>query len=333
MTKKILLTGITGFLAKRIAFDLLQAGYQVRGSLRDMSRCDEVRQAMADAPLDLLEFTPLDLQKDDGWAAGMDGVDVLMHTASPFPLAQPKDAETLIRPAVDGTLRALNAAKNAGVKRVILTSSMTAVMECERPDSHKFGPADWTDPAFPTANPYSQSKMMAERAAWEFVAAHPEIDMTVIAPGAIFGTPMDKHYGASLSIIERLLGGKDPAVPNTGFPIVDVQDVSQMHCRAVEDDSSIGERVIGTGHFVMLPVLADALAAAFPNRRVPTRRAPKWLLWLLSFRDPVIARILPELNRDLEVDPTSGRELLGQSFIDPKTSVLSSAKYISKTMT
>ncbi|MEL6798654.1 MAG: NAD-dependent epimerase/dehydratase family protein [Pseudomonadota bacterium] len=202
MPQTVLLTGVTGFIAKRIALDLLNAGHTVRGSLRSAARADEVRDALRPhltdpTALNRLSFVELDLNSDTGWDAALQGTDALMHTASPFPMAQPKDENDIIRPAVDGTLRALRAAQKAGVTRVILTSSVVAI-EATDVGTRPYTPDDWSDPTHPKSNAYYKSKTLAERAAWDFVANHPEMQLTTVNPALVLGTPMDANYGTSL---------------------------------------------------------------------------------------------------------------------------------------
>ncbi|MGV6840729.1 MAG: NAD-dependent epimerase/dehydratase family protein [Planktomarina sp.] len=327
MSKTVLLTGITGFIAKRIAFDLLQKGYTVKGSLRSERRKDEVLAALSGVDTSRLSFVSLDLTSDDGWDTAMDGVDVLMHTASPFPMASPKDENEIIRPAVDGTLRAVKAAQKAGVNRVVLTSSMVAIMHVDRPDGHKFGPSDWTDLSHPTSSAYVKSKTMAEKAAWDFVAQHPEMSLTTIHPGVVWGTPMDRHFGTSLELVERILSAKDPMQPNIGFPVVDVKDVSALHIAAMENDTTAGQRIIASESHWMMPNLAQVLADAYPDRKIKTKIAPKFLLRLMGLFDPAIKTVVPLVGRDIEIDNSSGHALLGE-FVDAKTSMLASADYV-----
>ena len=175
MSQHVLLTGASGFIAKRIALDLLEGGHTVRGSLRSLRRADEVRAALrphlTDAEtLDRLSFVELDLTRDAGWEAAMDGMTALVHTASPFPMAPPKDEDELIRPAVDGTLRALRAAQRAGVTRVVMTSSVVAIEANGKVGRETLTEADWSDVENPRSTPYYKSKTLAERAAWDFAA-------------------------------------------------------------------------------------------------------------------------------------------------------------------
>ena len=145
----------------------------------------------------------------------MDGADALFHTASPFPLSQPRDENDIIRPAVDGTLRAMRAAQAAGVSRVVLTSSVVAIEATDKAGAYTED--DWSDPGHPKSNAYYKSKTMAERAAWDFVADNPEMQLTTINPALVLGEPMDGNYGTSLELVERILGGKDPIAARCRF--------------------------------------------------------------------------------------------------------------------
>jgi dihydroflavonol-4-reductase len=324
MSKLVVLTGITGFIAKRIAFDLLEAGYSVRGSLRSTGRADEVRIALRPrlsdpSALDRLSFVELDLSSDDGWAEAMDGADALLHTASPFPMTQPRDETDIIAPAVDGTLRALRAAQSAGVTRVVLTSSVVAIEA--KTKAGAFTEDDWSDTDHPKSNAYYKSKTLAERAAWDFVARHPEMQLTTINPALVLGEPMDSRFGTSLSLIERILGGKDPMLPDFGFAIVDVADISAMHIAALERPQSIGQRFIGANGTMTMPQIAKHLAARHPDRKIATKIAPKFVLRILSLFDPSIRTVLPGLGHAPQFDNTRAREVLGIDFIAPATAI------------
>jgi dihydroflavonol-4-reductase len=329
----VVLTGISGFIAKRIAADLLDAGHAVRGTLRALDRADEVRAALRPAlsdpaALDRLSFAAADLTSDAGWGAAMAGAEALVHTASPFPIAQPKDADALIRPAVDGTLRALRAAREAGVTRVVLTSSIVAILYSDRPADHVFTEADWTDPGHPTANAYAASKTLAERAAWDFAAEHPEMRLTAINPGLVAGTPLDARYGSSLQVVDRFLSGRDPAVPNFGLPVVDIADVSAMHLAALARPETAGRRYIAADDFVMAPRIAAWLAEAFPNRRIATRTAPVWLLRLLALFDAEVRAILPQIGRETAISNARAREEMGIDFTPARDAILAAARFI-----
>ncbi|MGR3542397.1 MAG: NAD-dependent epimerase/dehydratase family protein [Hasllibacter sp.] len=316
----VLLTGITGFIAHRIALDLLDAGYAVRGSLRSMARADAVRDALRPhlkdpAALDRLEFAVLDLTKDDGWQDAAAGCEAIVHTASPFPLTQPEDEDAIIRPAVDGALRALRAAKAAGVKRVVLTSSTVAVANGPDPEGGRpRDERDWSTDDHPGANAYVKSKTRAERAAWNEVR-QAGLDLTVINPGFVLGPLLADEGGTSVEVAERLLKGKDPMVPDLTFETVDVRDVSRAHLAALERPETAGKRYIcqsGPLPFVEMARIAKEVA---PDRRIPTRQAPNWLVRFLGLFDPAIRGILPVLGRRQAVSNARARDELGIAFI------------------
>lgn len=333
---KVLVTGATGYIAKHIILQLLEGGYHVRGSVRDLSRSGEVRAAIyrnLHANIDLdecLDFVVLDLTRDDGWDAAMAGIDILLHTASPVPVAQPKNADDLIIPAVEGTLRALRAASKAGIERVVLTSSVAAIMYGEPPEGRSiYDERDWSDLSHKSATPYVKSKTLAERAAWDYVnGAGAGIALTVINPAMVFGPPLDVHFGASFSIIERILKRADPAVPNIGFVMVDVRDVAQMHVRALEIKASIGNRYVAVDRFIWYRDIVGLMARKFPDQRIITRKAPDWLIQILARFDGGLASVVDSLGKKREIDGSAARRDLDIDFIDAETTIIDSARYL-----
>ena len=336
MTQTVLLTGASGYIAKHIALQLLEAGYNVRGTVRDLSRGTEVTDAIRphlkdDSNLETrLAFVALDLTTDTGWTEAMDGVDVLMHTASPFPLDQPKNEDDLIRPAVDGAMRALRAAHAAGVKRVILTSSTAAISGSALPAGDiSFDETNWTDPTDPDAGAYVRSKTLAEQAAWNFVSKDaPDMHLTTINPGFVLGAPLDQHFGTSIQVIERLLRGKDPMLPDIGFSTVDVQDVAEMHVTVINKPETFGQRIMTVDSFLTFKDIAQAVKAAFPSRRIPTRVAPNFLIRILGRFDPTIKSIIPGLGRVDKIDNSRARATIGRGMRQARKSVVSSATYL-----
>jgi len=335
MPHTVLVTGATGFIAKHIVLQLLNAGHSVIGSVRSLDREAELRDAIAPhlndpAALDRLRVIALDLTRDDGWAEAMQGVDALMHTASPFPMVQPKDEDELIRPAVDGALRALRAAHVAGVHRVILTSSVAAVTNTDLPpDRTAFTEADWTDPDHPASTPYVKSKTLAEKAAWDFVVKEaPEIQLTTINPSLVLGPPLDGNYGTSIQVIERLLHATDPMLPEVGFSVVDVRDIAAMHVAALDRPDTAGNRYIGSEQFVWFVELAQMLKRAHPDRKVVTRKAPGFVIRLLALFDPSIRSILPSLGQRIELSADRAREELGIDFTSAEDAVHATAAWL-----
>ena len=336
MTQTVLLTGASGYIAKHIALQLLEAGYNVRGTVRDLSRGAEVTEAIRphlkdDSNLETrLAFVALDLTTDTGWTEAMDGVDVLMHTESPFPLDQPKNEDDLIRPAVDGAMRALRAAHAAEVKRVILTSSTAAISGSALPAGDiSFDETNWTDPTDPDAGAYVRSKTLAEQAAWNFVSKDaPDMHLTTINPGFVLGAPLDQHFGTSIQVIERLLRGKDPMLPDIGFSTVDVQDVAEMHVTVINKPETFGQRIMTVDSFLTFKDIAQAVKAAFPSRRIPTRVAPNFLIRILGRFDPTIKSIIPGLGRVDRIDNSRARATIGRGMRQARKSVVSSATYL-----
>jgi dihydroflavonol-4-reductase len=336
---KVLLTGASGYIGKHITLQLLNQGYEVRASVRNLSKTSEVRDAVAPHVLDSsnldsrLTFVELDLEKDAGWSDALKGIDVLMHTASPFPLASPKDENELIRPAVEGTLRALRAAKSAGVKRVILTSSVAAIYGRELPAGvDAYDETMWTDVNHPVGRQaYTKSKCLAEQAAWDFIKSDaPEIALTTINPVLVIGAPLDKNFGSSISLVERVLQGKDPMLPDLKFALVDVRDVATMHVAAIKNDSTKGERLIASSETRSFIEIAKLMKSNYPKSKVKTGQAPTILMRLLSLFDGSIKAILPQLGKPMNVNNTKAQRLLGIKFIPADVSLKESADYLIK---
>ena len=333
--KTVLVTGATGYIAKHLVLQLLGAGYNVVGSARSLSREAELRDAVAPhlddpAALERLRVVALDLSQDEGWDAAMDGVDVVMHTASPFPLAQPKNEDDTIRPAVDGALRAMRAARKAGITRVIMTSSSVAIMGGDlAAGQSSYDESNWLDLTRPGTTPYAKSKTLAERAVWDWQASEaPEMQITMINPVFVQGAPLDENFGTSIRVIERLLKGTDPMLPNIGFPCVDVRDIALMHIRAMERDDSIGKRFIGSERFLWFVDMAQLLKEEYPQRKISTRVAPNFVIRALSLFDPEIRSILPNLGKREEVSNARAGDILGMEFRDARDSVRESGAFL-----
>lgn len=332
----VLVTGASGYIAKHLVLRLLNAGHKVRGSVRSEARGEEIRADLtphlddADKALARLDFVALDLGHDAGWDAAMDGIDVVMHTASPFPMVQPKDEQDTIRPAVDGALRALRAAKAAGVKRVILTSSIVAIYGKDHAQSGgAFTEEDWSDTDKPGATPYLKSKTFAERAAWDFVRDQaPEIALTTINPGLVLGAPIGSGYGTSVAVIERILKAQDPMLPNLGFSLVDVGDIAEMHIRAMDRPESIGKRFIGAERSMWFVEIAQTIKDAMPHRKIVTRRAPNVVVRMLALFDPAIRSILPDLGQRKEMSNAQARDILAMEFRDTRDSIRETAAFL-----
>ena len=217
MNKKVLLTGISGYIGNHCAVELLKNGYSVRGSVRSLSKSEKVIAVIKKEvdPKDNLEFCELDLLSDDGWDDAMKGCEFVLHVASPFIILEPKDENEYIRPAVDGTIRALKAAKKAGIKRVVLTSSMVSMLE-DANKSIDINFESWTNVNAKNVSAYAKSKTLAEQAAWEFISAQTDaksMELSVVNPGPVYGPTLSGNLtGASMGMFKQIMSGKMPMV-------------------------------------------------------------------------------------------------------------------------
>ncbi|MGE0830166.1 MAG: SDR family oxidoreductase [Hyphomonadaceae bacterium] len=317
MGDRVLVTGGSGFIGAHTIAQLLQAGHEVRATLRSPAREAEVRALMAraGAPGENLSFARADLLRDEGWAEAAAGCAYVLHVASPFPPAVPKHEDDLIIPAREGTLRVLRAAKAAGVKRVVVTSSVAAIAYGGKagPAARDFTEADWTDPSGADVRAYVKSKTLAERAAWEFARAD-GVEMTTVNPAAVLGPLLGNDYSASLELVKKLLEGALPGCPRVGFALVDVRDVADLHVRAMTHPQAAGERFIAAiGGFLWMEEIAAILRARLgaAARRVPTGRLPDWVLKLAANFDPVVRQVVPELGRERPVTSAKAQSMLG----------------------
>jgi dihydroflavonol-4-reductase len=316
----VLITGISGFIARHCAVEMLNAGYGVRGTLRSLQRSAEVSASLSrHADVSRLSFAQADLDSDDGWDAAVAGCAHVLHVASPFPARQPRDEQELIRPAVQGTLRVLRAAAGAGVERLVQTSSMVAVMYGHpRERTAPFTEADWTRIDTPGVTAYAKSKTLAERAAREFVAGEgAPLHYASVNPGLVFGPALDRDIGTSAEIVQMMLRGKYPGAPRMAIPCIDVRDVARMHRLALEVDAPSGGRYLGCADCLWMIDIARAIRASLGEaaRKVPSRVLPDWAVRLAGIFDPTVRLAVPEPGKELRVDTSVTRRTLGITFI------------------
>jgi nucleoside-diphosphate-sugar epimerase len=281
-----------------------------------------------------LSFFEADLEADSGWPEAAAGCDFVLHVASPFPLGLPADENELIAPARDGTLRVMRAARDAGVRRVVLTSSFAAIGYGHEPQNAPYDETNWTDPNGENVSPYVKSKTIAERAAWDYVAANPgSPELCVVNPVGVFGPVLGPDYSTSILLVKRLMEGAMPGCPRLSFGIVDVRDVAAMHVTAMTHPAAAGERFLAvSGDFASIAELArmlkDRLGPA--AAKVPTRQLPDFLVRLAALRDPTVRQILPELGKSKNATNEKARHLLGWSPRSREDALAATAESLQK---
>jgi nucleoside-diphosphate-sugar epimerase len=314
----ILVTGGSGFIGSHTILQLLAAGHQVRTTIRDLKREGDVRAMLKEGGAqtgDRLSFVAADLTNDAGWPEAVAGCEYVLHVASPLPERVPKDENELIVPAREGTLRVLRASRDAGVKRVVLTSSFAAVGYGHKQRNEPFTEQDWTDPNCGDVLPYTKSKTLAEHAAWNFMAAEGgNLELSVINPVGVFGPVLGPDYSASILIVQRMMDGAMPGAPRLYFGIVDVRDVADLHIRAMTHPAAKGERFLAVaGDSMSMLEIAKVLknrTGAYA-KRVPSREVPNWMVRLIAIKDPAAKQLLPELGKKKNATNEKAKRLLG----------------------
>jgi nucleoside-diphosphate-sugar epimerase len=314
---KVLVTGGSGFVGSHCIVQLLAAGHDVRTTVRSLARAGDVRAMVKEGGMpgaDRLTFATADLTRDDGWAPATAGCDFVLHVASPFPARAPRHEDDLITPAREGTLRVLRAARDARVKRVVLTSSFAAVGYGHAPRATPFDETSWTDTAA-GVSAYVKSKTLAERAAWDFISAEgAALELAVINPVAILGPVLGPDFASSILLVRRLLDGDIPALPRVMFGIVDVRDVADLHLRAMVHPAAAGQRFLAVaGDFMSVAAIATVLRARLGGvgRRVSTRQAPDWVIRLAALFVAEARAAVPELGRTRNATSDKAARVLG----------------------
>lgn len=332
----VLVTGGSGFIGSHCILQLLTAGHQVRTTIRNLEREAQVRALLKQGgaePGEQLRFFAANLEADGGWADAVMGCDYVLHVASPFPAKVPKHEDELIVPAREGTLRVLRASCRAGVNRVVLTSSFAAIGYGHESRSVPFDETSWTDTHARLA-PYTKSKTLAERAAWDFIAREGgALELSVVNPVAVFGPVLSADLSGSTFLIKRLLDGAVPGVPRLYFGLVDVRDVADLHLRAMTDPAAKGERFLAvSGDFMSILEIARLLkshAGALASR-VPTRQLPDWMVRIGALTDAGVRQILPELGKVKNATSAKARRLLGWSPRPREEALLATAESLAR---
>ena len=333
MNKKVLLTGISGYIGNHCAVELLKNGYSVRGSVRNLSKKEAVIEAINKKidPKDNLEFCELDLLEDKGWDKAMEGCEFVLHVASPYVMIEPKDENEYIKPAVEGTLRALEAAKKSGVKRVVLTSSMVSMLE-NADKSINIDYNSWTNVKAKNISAYAKSKTLAERSAWDFIKKQNEenpMQLSVVNPGPVFGPTLSYNLeGASMGMFKNMILGKMPMVPKSAINMSDVRDVAKIHVLALENKNANGKRFIVTTE---KPYAFQELAQILKSNgydKVSTKLAPNFLLKFIGNFDREARSMRAFIGKTYNGDISSTIETFDWKPISVEKTVLDTAKSI-----
>jgi dihydroflavonol-4-reductase len=328
MANKVLVSGGSGYIAGFIIRQLVGEGWEVNTTIRDLAKEGAVRKLLAvdDARL---HFFAADLMRDAGWAEAMAGCSHVAHVASPLPGGVVKNADDLIIPAREGALRALRAARAAGVTRFVMTSSVAAIAYGRGRGVHHFTEADWSPPDYPGATPYIRSKTIAERAARDWVAREGAgIEFCTVNPSVVLGPVWSRDYSASIAAVKKLLDGSLRGCPDIGFGVVDVRDVADMHVRLLTAPGVAGERFIASGPFLKLLDIARILREQLGDaaRGVPTRKLPDLMVRVAALFDPLIKAVAGELGSVRNMDASHAREVLGWVARPAQDSIVDTAR-------
>ena len=330
MTDRVLVTGGNGFVATWCIVRALEQGFDVRTTVRSLSKEPRLRSILAGAvdAGDRLEVVLADLTSDSGWAEAVAGCSYVLHVASP--MIATRRPEEVIRPAVEGVHRVLRAARDGGVRRVVYTSSCGAIYYGHPAQTEPFDETSWTNLEASNMSLYVRSKTLAERAAWDFIAAEGgSLELATVNPTGIFGPALDPENASSLDLIRRLLDGSPPATPNLWFGVIDVRDVADLHLRAMTDPDAAGQRYIASsGNVVSMRDIARVLREQLGPQaaKVPTRALPDWLVRLVGRFNTEVGDVVPLLGQRRNATSVKAQRELGWSARPWRETVVDSAR-------
>lgn len=328
MTGTVLVTGGSGYIAGFTIRQLIAEGWTVRTTIRSLAKEKQVRDILA-VDNSKLTFFAADLADDAGWAPAMAGCTHVAHLASPFPDSSPRDENDLIIPARDGALRALRFAREAGVQRVVMTSSMAAIAYGRGRGEETFTEKDWTDINHPDAYPYVKSKTIAERAARDWMEANgSEMEFCTVNPSLVLGPVLSPDFSTSVEVVQKMMDGSFPGVPDLGYCIVDVRDLADLHVRVLTAPDMDGERFFAAGKFFKMHAMAMVLKERLGDEagKVPTRKLPDWLMKLVALWDPVVRQVKSELGKVRHADASHAKEKLGWQTRDEEETIIDTAR-------
>ena len=335
--KKVLVTGVSGYVGQHCAAELLKNGYAVKGSLRSLSKSDKVTAAISKEvdPKGNLEYCELNLMSDTGWEEAMQDCDFVLHVASPFVIEEPKDENELIKPAVEGTQRALKAAKKAGIKRVVLTSSMVSMLK-DAKGLVNINQDSWTNVDAKNVTAYVKSKTLAEKSAWDFINSQVgdnKLELSVVSPGPIYGpTLSDSISGESITLYKNLITGKMPMLPKARINMSDVRDIAKIHVQAMENPKANGQRfIVTTEEAYSFKQMAEILKNGGYDK-VSTKEAPTLLLKFMSNFNKELKGMRPFIGNQFIGDVTNTMEVFNWKPIPLRKTVLDTAKSVEEIM-
>jgi nucleoside-diphosphate-sugar epimerase len=330
---EVLVTGGSGFIGSHCILQLLAAGHRVRATVRSLIREGDVRAMLkvgGAEPGERLSLFAADLGGDAGWAEAAAGCDYVLHVASPFPASVPQHEDDIIVPAREGALRVLRASRDAGVKRVVLTSSFAAVGYGHEQRTEPFDETSWTDLSGAGVAAYVKSKTLAERAAWDFIARESGgLELSVINPVVVFGPALGPDISTSILLLQRLMDGALPGCPRLYFGVVDARDVADLHLRAMIHPAAGGERFLAVaGNSMSIRDIALVLKRRMGAAAAGVRafQVPDWLVRVAAWRDPVARQILPELGKVKNASSAKARRLLGWTPLSNEDSIVATAE-------
>jgi len=330
MTDTVLVTGVSGFIASHVTAGLLQQGYAVRGTVRNKAKGERVAETLSTKGIDTskLELVEADLGLDVGWKAAVKDCRFVQHIASPFPLEAPSNREALVPAARAGAMRVVEQAIGAGAERVVMTSSMVAMMgQPGRGEHMRVTEDDWSDPDWRPLTAYPVSKTRAERAVWDYAKSQNVTDrVTTINPGLVFGPDTYDNGGASLAIIKGLFSGKFPMMPRIAYPVVDVRDCASLHIKAMTSDGVGGRRLMSASNTLWISDISEILRGAYPNAKLPTREMANWLVKIAGIFDDSVRSISPDVGTFHEADAHYVSALTGVIPRPAKDAVLAAAE-------
>ncbi len=329
--QSVLVTGATGYIATHTILALIENGYSVRGTVRSLAHGQDLVERLsgyAEKPISF-ELAEADLSKDEGWKEAMDGIDYVLHLASPAPLILPDNDNLIVEPARDGTVRVLEAARDSmSVKRVVITSSVTAITHgCGPKLPETFNESHWTDPTNLTdTTAYSRSKVVAERAAWSFVSnSNINFDLVCLHPTLVLGPVMGPKFAATLSFVSKLMAGEVPLIPSVGYQVIDVRDAALAHVRALQNADAGGNRFILSGEFLWMKDVANILRSSFDDRSFPRFSVPNSLLHLAGRFEPSLKNVMIDVGRRRIASSEQAQKHLGWCPRPAEESVLDCA--------